>query len=120
MKKKTGPARVLLAGSAWRLFGSDAAAQTLLDAMSGDDEQQRMLAGMSLVKAGDRSIELIQDTLLAGRATPPVIRLLADLGGPRARSMLNEIAFGEPGELVETARQCLDLLERIKALPDEK
>lgn len=120
MKKKPGPIRILLAGSAWRLFGSDGAGESLLEAMSGDDEQQRMLAGMSLVKAGDRSIDLIQNTLSSGHATPPIIRLLADLGGPRARSMLKEIAAGEPGELVETARQSLDLLDRIEALTDEK
>jgi len=120
MKKKTGPFKVLLAGVAWRMFGADDAAKTLLEAMDGDDEQARMLAGMSLVKAGDRSIDLIQKRVASGRATPPVIRLLADLGGPKARSMLNEIASGEPGELTEVAEQCLDLLSRIEALPPEK
>ncbi len=120
VKKKTGQFKVLLAGMAWRTFGTNEAAKTLLEAMDSDDEQERMLAGMSLVKAGDRSIDLIQKTLASNQATPPIIRLLADIGGPKARSMLNEIASGEPGELTEVAEQCLDLLSRIEALPPEK
>ena len=58
--------RLLLAGTAWRRFGSASAGQTLLDAMSGDDEQAQMLAGMSLVKAGNRSTRLIQAAIAIG------------------------------------------------------
>jgi radical SAM superfamily enzyme with C-terminal helix-hairpin-helix motif len=116
---KLGPFKVLLAGTAWRTFGSNDAGQTLLDAMSGGDEQDRMLAGMSLVKAGDRSIGLVQEAIASNRASPEIIRLLADLGGPKARSILNEVATGKPGELKDAAEQSLDLLNRIEALPPE-
>ena len=120
MKKKAGPFKVLLAGMAWRTFGSGEAGATLLEAMSGDDEQQRMLAGMSLVKAGDRTIGLIEQTLGKGRATPPLVRLLGDLGGPRALAMLEEIASGSPEDLAKAAGESLDLLERIAALGPEE
>jgi radical SAM superfamily enzyme with C-terminal helix-hairpin-helix motif len=116
---KFGPFKVLLAATAWRTFGSNDAGQTLLEAMSGGDEQDRMLAGMSLVKTGDRSIGLIQEAIASNRASPAIIRLLADLGGPQARSILNELATGEPGELKDAAEQSLDLLKRIAALPPE-
>jgi radical SAM superfamily enzyme with C-terminal helix-hairpin-helix motif len=116
---KFGPFKVLLAGTAWRTFGSNDAGQTLLDAMSGGDEQERMLAGMSLVKAGARSIGLIQEAIASNHASAAIIRLLADLGGPEARSILKEVATGEPGELKDAAEQSLDLLNRIEALPSD-
>lgn len=106
---------VIRAGVAWRAFGSDGAGVTLLEAVSGDDEQERMLAGMSLVKAGERSVALIEQAHASGRATVPMVRILADLGGLRARRLLTEIAE-EPGPLADAAADSLDLLDRIDAL----
>ncbi|MEA2023048.1 MAG: hypothetical protein U9N79_02020 [Actinomycetota bacterium] len=108
-------ANVIRAGLAWRAFGSSGAGATLLEAMSGADEQERMLAGMSLVKAGERSVDLIDEAYASQQATAPMVRLLADLGGPRSRTLLTEIA-AEPGPLAGAATDSLDLLDRIDAL----
>lgn len=116
---KLSPFKVLLAGTTWRMLGTSNAGQTLLEAMSGDDEQERMLAGMSLVKAGDRSIDLIQQAIASNRASPAVIRLLADMDGPKAREILKEIAAGESVELRDAAEQSLDLLKRIDSLDSD-
>jgi radical SAM superfamily enzyme with C-terminal helix-hairpin-helix motif len=116
---KFRPFKVLLAGTAWRTFGTNDAGQMLLEAMSAGDEQERMMAGMSLVKAGDRSIGLIQSAIASNRASPAIIRLLADLGGSKARSILNEVATGEPCDLKNAAVQSLELLNRIDELPPE-
>ena len=116
MNQRITPFRIMAAGASWRIFGFRRAAETLLQAMSGDDEQSRMLAGMSLVKAGQRSFELIEKKIEAGEASAPVIRLLPDIGGAKARAVLVEIAAGEPGELKETAKECIDLLDRMDAL----
>jgi len=83
--------------------------------MSGDDEQNRMLAGISLVKAGQRSFELIEDSIAAGEASAPVIRLLPDIAGERAREVLEKIASGDKSELQATAKECVDLLDRVDA-----
>ena len=119
MNQRISPFRIIAAGAAWRVFGSRRAAETLLQAMSGDDEQSRMLAGMSLVKGGQRSFELIKEKVEAGAASAPVIRLLPDINGAKARSVLRKIAAGEPGELKDAAKECIDLLDRMDALePD--
>ena len=97
-------------------FGSRRAAETLLAAMSGDDEQNQVLAGMSLIKAGQRSFDLIQEKIEAGEANARVVQLLADIDPQRARPLLEEIACTESGELTDTARECIDLLDRIDAL----
>lgn len=75
-----------------------------------------MLAGISLVKAGQRSFDLIENRIKAGKASAPVIRLLPDIGGERARGVLEKIASGDESELQETARECVDLLDRIDAI----
>ncbi|MGB5336882.1 MAG: hypothetical protein WBN07_14780 [Woeseiaceae bacterium] len=72
-----------------------------------------MLAGMSLVKGGQRSFDLIEEQLASGKASAPLVQLLPDIDAGRARIVLQKIMQGEAGEMVETARQCVDLLDRI-------
>ena len=110
-------ANLIRAGFAWRAFGSSGAGATLLNAVASDDEQERMLAGMSLVKAGERSLDLIGEAYASGDATPQMIRLVADIGGPQARPMLSEMAAA-PGPLADAAADSLDLLDRINDLDE--
>lgn len=112
------PVRVLSAGFMWRLFGARQSAETLFDAMTGENEQNRMLAGISLVKGGQRSFDFIEQKIAAGEATPPVIRLLSDIDASAARGVLNRVADSQ-GELAETARECIDTLDRIEAFDEE-
>lgn len=107
--------KVIGAGLAWRTTGSKSAGETLLDALAGEGEQERTLAGMSIVKAGDRSIDLLDSARRSGRLTPIGVRLFADIGGPRSRAVLDEIATA-PGPLAEAAVSSLDLLDRMEAL----
>ena len=105
-----------MAGASWRLLGSRGAADMLLEAVSGDDEQNRMLAGMSLVKAGQRSFRLIVDKIDAGEATPAIVRLLPDIAGEKARPILDDLAVRASGEVQQAATECIDLLDRIQDL----
>lgn len=108
--------KVFAAGATWRLFGSVRAGETLLDAVSGEDEQTRMLAGISLVKAGQRSLALIEEKIASGEATAPVIRLLPDIAGEEARGLLEQVAAGESGGKADAATESIELLDRIKTL----
>jgi len=107
--------RVIGAGVAWRTVGIESAGDVLLAAFASDDEQDRMLAGMSIVKAGERSISLIEKARSTGRVTPELVRLLADIGGPRSKALLTEIATGT-GAVATAATQSLELLEQIDSL----
>lgn len=115
---RVSPLKVIAAGTSWRLFGSRRAAETLLRAASGDDEQSRMLAGMSLIKAGKRSFDLIEDKVEAGQASAPLLQLLPDIDSVRARPLLQRIAAGETVEMSAAASRCIDLLDRMDALDD--
>lgn len=108
------PIRVLMAGVLWRGFGRGKSARTLLEAFSGDNEQNRMLAGMSLVRAGERSFDLLEKEIASGRAVPSLLRLLPDIDHERARTVITPLAAGE-GEIASAARDCLAMLDRIEA-----
>ena len=110
--------KLLVAGVAWRSLDHRASGQTLLEAVSSDDEQDRMLAGMSLVKAGEKSVTLIEKASRDQDLTPNTVRLLADIGGPRSHALLTEIAE-DKGTIGEAAVDSLDLLERIESLDSE-
>ena len=116
MKKEMSAGRVIAAGFSWRLFGSRRAGATLLQAMSGNDEQNRMLAGMSLVKAGQRSLRLIDKKINDEKGSVPLIRLLPDIGGEEARKLLEVIAARKTGDMADAATECIDLLDRMRKL----
>ncbi|HWL48756.1 MAG TPA: hypothetical protein VNT92_02685 [Acidimicrobiia bacterium] len=109
-----GSLKVIGAGLVFRSAGAEGAGYTLLDAFSGDDEQEKMLAGISLVKAGERSINLIENAGKTGRLTPDVVRLLADIGGSRSRALLGELSGGE-GLVATAATESLQVLDQIEA-----
>ena len=113
------PVRVIAAGLMWRLFGTRWSGETLLDAMSGENEQNRMLAGISLVRAGNRSFDLVEEKIARGEVTESALRLLPDIDEGRAKKLLDSVVASE-GELSGTARECLDTLDRIEAFHDSQ
>ena len=110
-----GSLRVIGAGLAFRSIGSEGAGYTLLDAFSGDDEQEKMLAGISLVKAGERTVGLIDKARRTGRLTPEIVRLLVDIGGSPSRALLTEISAGS-GSVAAAATESLDVLDQIESM----
>lgn len=110
-----GSLKVIGAGVAFRSVGSEGAGYTLLDAFSGDDEQEKMLAGISLVKAGERTVDLVEKARRAGRLTPEAVRLLADIGGSSSRALLTEISTGEDS-VAAAATESLQVLDQIESM----
>lgn len=106
-------ARLLAVGATWRTAGLRSAGRALVEAADGDDETGRMLAGTLLVRAGDRSVPLVAEPLLAGRAGPALVDVLASIDTPRARAALTEVARGPSPECRAAAREALRTLDRI-------
>ena len=113
--RKPSSFSILAAGAAWRLLGARGPGETLLAALAGEDEQNRMLAGMSLVRGGQRSFELIERKLRAGKASAAALRLLPDIDESKSRAVMEQVVEHGPDELRGTARDCLDLLDRMEA-----
>jgi len=78
-----------------------------------------MLAGISLVRAGNRSFDLVEEKIARGEVTESALRLLPDIDEGRARKLLDSVVASE-GELSGTARECLDTLDRIEAFHDSQ
>ena len=107
--------KVIGAGVAWRTVGNESAGAELVEAFTSDDEQKRTFAGILLVKAGDRSVDLIEKARSTWSLTPDMVRLLADIGGPKSQTLLGELANGE-SPVAQAAVESLELLEQIEQL----
>jgi len=84
--------QALAFGATWRLTGITAAGHALLDAVTAGGETERTLAGMLLVKAGDRSVPVVTEAVLAGRAPADLVDVLASINTADARAALVRVA----------------------------
>jgi hypothetical protein len=99
-----GAARLLAAGAAWRLAGVAPAGRALVGGLVEGDENERTVAGISLTRAGDRSVPLLAEALAAGAAADLVVDVLASIGTDAARRVLHEEAQTESAAAEPAAR----------------
>ena len=79
-----GLAKVAASAATWRIIGLKSAGRTLIDALASPDENVRTIAGMSLVKGGEKALPLLRDALSQRRALATVITIIGDIGGENA------------------------------------
>jgi hypothetical protein len=91
-----GAARLLAVGAAWRLTGAGQAGRALVDALANDDETERTVAGIQLTRAGNRSVPLLNEALLAGSAPQLAVDVLASIATDEAKDALRRVVT-EPG-----------------------
>jgi hypothetical protein len=99
----------LAAGMTWRSTGFRPAGRALVRSL-GAEGQERTIAGMALVQAGGRSVELIEDEIHAHGASKIIVQVLADIGGSEARAALHRIGTIE-GEIGDLARELAARME---------
>jgi hypothetical protein len=116
-------ARVLAAGATWRLTGLAAAGDALLTAATTGDETDRTLAGMLLVKAGNRSVPLVSDAVLTGTGDAELIDVLASIETADARAALARLAQAPPSAIAPRTRnaaaEALRTLDQIRRRDEE-
>jgi hypothetical protein len=89
-------ARLLAVGVTWRLTGLRASGDALMSAVRTGGESERMLAGMLLVQAGDRSVPVIAEAILAGSGSADLVDVLASIGSDDAREALVRVSQAPP------------------------
>lgn len=94
--------KLLGAGVIWRNADWRRVGDRLAQSLSGD-EQERTLAGIGLVQAGERSVAPIESEFDEHGATKLMVRVLADIGGAEAHRVLIRISDGA-GEVADLAR----------------
>jgi radical SAM superfamily enzyme with C-terminal helix-hairpin-helix motif len=111
-------ARLLAIGATWRLTGVNAAGRALVTAVAADRETERTLAGMLLVQAGDRSVPVVTDAILAGPAAAELVNVLASIGSRMARDALARVSRAAPSSVAQdiatAAAEALRTLDRIR------
>ena len=107
-------ARVLAAGAAWRVAGPEWAGRTLVHAFSHGDDDARTIAGMSLVRAGDRSLPLLEDAVEVEPDPADLIEVIASLGTDRAEAALERLIESDAPAVAEAAASALGTLHEIR------
>jgi hypothetical protein len=114
-------AKLLAAGATWRLTGVPAAGHALLAAVTRGGEAERTLAGILLVKAGDRSVAPLTAAIMAGNNAPGLVDVLASIGTDPARDALVTVAQGSQTRVVphirRAATEALRTLDAIRERP---
>jgi hypothetical protein len=110
-----GAARLLAVGATWRLTGAAPAGRALVGGLVEGDEAERAVAGISLTKAGDRSVPLLAAALGETARPEPVVDVLASIGTPAARSALRRAAEADSPAAGPAAR-ALRTLDDIDGL----
>ena len=105
-------AKLLAAGATWRLAGIGAAGRSLVRAAHGDRESERTLAGMLLVQAGNRSVPILTEEILAEPGSPELVAVLASIGTPAAREALARVARSGPAPAADAATAALRALDQ--------
>jgi hypothetical protein len=88
----TASAWLLAVGAIWLLTGATAAGRALTRAVTDGGEDERTLAGMLLVRAGDRSVPVVTEAILSGRGSTALIDVLASIGSHAARDALVRVS----------------------------
>jgi hypothetical protein len=83
---------LLAVGAVWLLTGATAAGRALTRAITDGGEDERTLAGMLLVRAGDRSVPVVAEAILSGRGSTALIDVLASIGSEAARDALVRVS----------------------------
>lgn len=97
------------AGVTWRSTGLRPAGRALLRSLEAEG-QERTIAGMALVQAGERSVGLIEAGLDDRGVSRIQVQILADIGGAQAKRVLERIGTGD-SEVAELARKLADAMD---------
>lgn len=111
-----------MVGATWRLTGIPAAGDALVTAVTSGAESDRMLAGMLLVRAGDRSVPVVAEAILTGRSAADLVDVLASISTDDARAALVRVSQAPPSvvapETTGAAAEALRTLDQIRGLDD--
>jgi HEAT repeat protein len=97
-------AGLFAANAIWRTTGSQAAGRTLLNALASSDPNIRTIAGMFLVRAGDKAVPLIEEALHRQLNLPQVLVMAGDIGSKKLEPELQKFAAHPDPQVSRAAR----------------
>ena len=107
-------ARVLATGAAWRVAGMAWAGRNLIDAFVRGNDDERTLAGMSLVQAGDRSLPLVVEAIASGSDPVELVDVISSIGTDDARNALTRLTDSADPATTAAAVSALQDFDEIR------
>lgn len=101
---------LLICVAAWRVTGLRFLGRAIVGALGSRNENLRTIAGISLVKAGQRAEPLLEEALCKRENLPMVLTILADIGDKRIESEIRSFSSHQDPQVAEAARQALRVL----------
>jgi hypothetical protein len=101
-----GSAALFAAAAAWKL-GLPGAGRRLVAGLGSDDEQERLIAGMLLVRAGERAVPLLRGALEHPRHLPHLLRVIGDAAPKAFAAELERYAASDDPAVRRAAQDAL-------------
>jgi len=96
--------------SLWALTGSRAAGRALVEALGSTDEVERTVAGMLLVKRGQRAEPLVTEAIRRRQHLPVVLLIAGDIGASGLEPELRRLTTDPDPDVARAARDALETL----------
>jgi dihydroxyacid dehydratase/phosphogluconate dehydratase len=103
-------AGLFAANAVWRATGSQAAGRTLLNALASSDPNIRTIAGMFLVRGGDKAVPFIEEALHRQLNLPQVLVMAGDIGSKKLEPELQKFAAHPDPQVSRAARDGLKIM----------
>ncbi|MFY9610995.1 MAG: hypothetical protein WAU45_20585 [Blastocatellia bacterium] len=107
---------LFVSNAVWRLGGLRAAARVLVRALGSKDETTRTIAGMLLVRAGQKSEPLLQEELDKRENLPVVLTVIGSIGDPKFEAQLRRFSHDSDPDVAKAAKDALHLIEAHRTL----
>ena len=105
-----GAARLFFDNALWRLSGWHAVGRHLIEALDSEDEDIRTIAGMFLVKAGEKAKPLLEEALARRQSLPLVLTILGDIGDRQSAAKLQPFTQDPDPQVAKAAQDALKVL----------
>lgn len=102
---------LFVSNAVWRLAGLRAAGRVLVRALGSKDESTRTMAGMLIVRAGQKSEPLLQEELDKRANLPVVLAVIGSIGDPKFEAKLRGLSLDADPDVAKAAKDALQLIE---------
>lgn len=104
-------AKLFAAHCLWRTTGAKRAGRVLIRGLTSGDENNRLIAGMLLVRSGSRARPLYLEALESGSPPPLLLRVIGDGGVRDLESHIARYLDSNDPSVARAAAYALDALK---------
>lgn len=112
MPKLAESAKLFASYFVWRWTRLAPAGRALIDGLNSTDPNNRMIAGMFLVRGGARGLPLVRNALERGLGLPVILNVAGDLGSAELIPVVERYTRSDDQQIARQASQTLKLLRQ--------